>query len=57
VGGRRHDFLTHDEIVPRSYAITVPAVIEPQDSGASYEADAGANVAITGGKKIEAAHA
>ncbi len=36
-----------------TYAIGEPVVLEPQDSGVSYEAEAGANVVITGGKKIE----
>ena len=38
-----------------TYAIAEPVVLEPQDSGVTYEADAGAKVIITGGKKIEGA--
>jgi hypothetical protein len=38
-----------------TYAISEPVVFEPQDSGVSYEAAAGANAVITGGRKIEGA--
>jgi len=38
-----------------TYAITEPIVFEPGDSGVSYEAEAGAKVVITGGRKITGA--
>ncbi len=38
-----------------TYAITEPVIFEPRDSGVSYEAEAGAKVILSGGKKIEGA--
>ena len=38
-----------------TYPITEPVVLEPRDSGVRYEAAAGAEVIITGGRRIEGA--